>query len=117
MLKEIHNILQDSKDLSKRWFTSDDEDLYIWLENSKVVAFEYCYDKLKSEHMLCWHEETLPVHSRVDEGEHPGGYKRSPICVPDGDVDPAQLALKFEASGNHIEPVLYRQILKCLYNL
>ena len=81
---EISNVWQRDPDLRKRWFTTEDcdIDLYVWehVTNGEIVHFQFYYDKNRSEKMVEWKGMTLNYAS-VDDGGAFGFYKSSPVLI------------------------------------
>lgn len=114
-LREIASVKQTSA-LRRRWWNSDDMDLYVWQDaQGKVCSFELCYGKPRDERSLRWHAEHGFSHARIDDGEAHAFDHRTPIAVPDGQYALDLIAARFEAAGAGIEPAVYRQLLRELY--
>lgn len=102
-------------DLSRRWFTSGDGDLYVWVDQGGAIqAFELCYRKGRDEHALRWRAGAGLDHVRVDDGEPGPRVNATPIAVADGEFDPVAVALAFEALGARLPPPLFRLVLSTL---
>jgi hypothetical protein len=88
MLREIAS-RQVPGEPARRWFTSPDIDLFVWLgEDGAPTGFQLCYDKQAREHALTWTQAAGFTHMGVDGGEsRPGRYKGSPILVANGSID------------------------------
>ena len=88
MLREIQ-ARQLPGEPARRWFTSADIDLFVWLaEDGSPTGFQLCYDKQAREHALTWTEAAGYSHMGVDGGEsRPGRYKGTPILVANGSID------------------------------
>jgi hypothetical protein len=73
----------------RRWFTSADIDLFVWLDDEGApTGFQLCYDKQVREHALTWTQANGYSHMAVDGGEsRPGRYKGTPILVANGTID------------------------------
>ena len=72
------------------WFSTSDTDLIVWCnDEDKVVSFEFCYDKYRSEHVLSWRQNGGYIHLAVDDGEQQAAlkYKETPIYVADGHLN------------------------------
>jgi len=41
-LKEIHGARQTPGEADKRWLSSTQADLFVWLRDSEIAAFELC---------------------------------------------------------------------------
>jgi hypothetical protein len=93
MLREISTSRQNSGEAKRRWFTSSNIDLFIWVNDQDApTAFQLCYDKQHREHALTWTEATGFSHMAVDGGEsRPARYKGAPILVADGKIDARQI--------------------------
>lgn len=93
MLYELKHTRQIPGENKRRWFTSLDMDLIVWLENdNKPVSFELCYNKQTHENSLRWSTSEV-IHGSVDGGEdQPGKYKATPVLreVSYFDVDRVQ---------------------------
>ena len=87
MLREIPS-RQIAGEPLRRWFTSPDMDLFVWLgEDGAPTGFQLCYDKQVHEHALTWTEAAGYSHMAVDGGEsRPGRYKGTPILVANGAI-------------------------------
>src|SRR5438309_10513940 len=60
----------------RRWFASADLDLIVWFDDAdSPIAFQLCYDKLRSERALTWKPDTGFVHMVVDSGERQGALR------------------------------------------
>ena len=88
MLREIQ-ARQLTGEPGRRWFTSPDIDLFVWLgDDGKPTGFQLCYDKQRREHALTWTQSGGYTHMGVDGGEsRPGRYKGTPILVANGAID------------------------------
>ena len=88
-MREGTNVRQIPGEGRRRWFSSDDFDLIIWLnDDGSFAGFELCYDKRHNEHSLVWNPVYGFAHMAVDDGESgPGKYKASPILIASGYFD------------------------------
>ena len=86
---------------NRRWFSSPEIDLIVWLDRTdSIAAFEFYYDKNVDEHVLIWRGGSGFTHLAVDDGEQKPAleYKQSPILIPDGSFDPDRIRRLFEGS-------------------
>jgi hypothetical protein len=112
MLKEIRPITQRPGENPRRWFTSDDLDLIVWLDAGGLCAFELCYDKAGRQRVLRWSRDGGSVHHAVDNGEErPGRHKSSPIHIADGVPDLPALRARFMAQAGALDPALRAAVL------
>lgn len=83
-LTEIANPQQIEGEPKRRWFSSLDLDLIVWLnENAEPMRFQFCYDKSRAERALSWSPELGFTHHAVDSGEMADDirHKASPILT------------------------------------
>lgn len=101
MLKEEKKVRQIPGERRRRWFSSADFDLIVWLNDDATFAgFELCYDKLLAEQSLVWHPESGFSHAAVDAGENgPDRHKASPIHVAGGRFDAPRVVAAFAAES------------------
>lgn len=96
MLHEIKDVRQIEDEPHRRWFTDEHFDLVIWDEESSIVGFQLCYDKVHGERAVTWKLKSGFSHNAVDSGEDRAGrYKGSPILVADGAFDAERVAATF----------------------
>lgn len=115
MLREIKNIKQQTGEPEKRWFSSEEMDLFIWYENNKIISFQLCYDKEKNEKAISWHKDKGLQHQRVDDGENrPGHYKATPILVQNGRYELNDIITKFKFYSQNILTEISEFVLKKL---
>jgi len=89
MLKESLSTNHSTKS-SRRWFSDDYFDLYIWIAQDGVISgFQLCYDKHEKERVLTWTKKNGYTHERIDDGETNPSKNLTPILIPDG-VCPTQ---------------------------
>lgn len=82
MLYEITHIRQSNRQQLKRWFTSQDMDLFVWFVDNAPTHFQLSYDKRKLERMVSWNHHKGFQHFLVDTGEYdPKHYKPSPLLI------------------------------------
>jgi hypothetical protein len=100
-LRELPDTRQVAGEPRRRWFSSADLDLIVWLdETGSVVGFQLCYDKSRGERALTWRAERGYDHSAIDDGEsNPAQYKSTPILVADGHFDRERVAEIFLESS------------------
>jgi len=112
MLREIA-AKQLSGEPSRRWFTSPDIDLYVWLgDDGSPTGFQLCYDKQGREHALTWTEANGYSHMAVDGGEsRPGRYKGTPILVANGVIDVDSILARLREEGAAI-PAEYLHLIE-----
>jgi hypothetical protein len=105
MLREVSDVRQIANENPRRWFSSAEMDLTVWIDtDGSVSGFELCYDKEKDERALRWLREAGFVHERVDDGEgRPGRFKGTPILVPDGLFRSQAVAERFRGESGAID--------------
>ena len=117
MLREIKTDKHDSDHLQRRWFSDQDNDLFIWLDNETPVAFQFSYNKRRDEHTLNWEANRGYSHEKIDNGEEDASnYKMTPIMIPNGMVDRDQINLIFNSVSQDIEPQLAEFVFRTLAN-
>ena len=103
-LREINNTRQESGELRRRWFSGEEMDLYVWLNDEEViVAYQLTYDKPHSEKAVVWKEEEGISHLGVDDGSNPGGHPGSPLLVPDGKMNGTRIIAKLKEHGSDLD--------------
>ena len=119
-LREVSNIAQPDKQLSKRWFTSQVADLFIWHDGDRFSRFEFCYNKHRNECSLRWQLDVGFSHARIDDGETSKNYKSSPILIPDSNIDSDYIFSVFKKLSDKVDmPVRFfimRRLLGFVYS-
>lgn len=104
-LRELANTRQVEGEPKRRWFSSPDLDLIVWLGADEApIGFQLCYDKDRGERALTWHAGRGFDHAAVDDGDRTGtqGYKGTPILVADGAFEPGRVKAAFLESSAEI---------------
>ena len=116
MLREIP-ARQIAGEPPRRWFTSPDIDLFVWVDESGApTGFQLCYDKQTREHALTWTEASGYTHMGVDGGEsRPGRYKGTPILVANGAIDFHGILGQLKEQGAAL-PAEFMQMLESRIN-
>ena len=112
MLREISAARQISGEPARRWFTSPNIDLFVWLDDqNSPTGFQLCYDKQQREHALTWTEEAGFSHMAVDGGEaRAARYKGTPILLANGAIDAKQILEDFRREAQSL-PVEFVQLV------
>jgi hypothetical protein len=111
-MREIRGVRQRDGEPTRRWFTDEYWDLFVWHDRGDVVGFQLCYGKPNSEHSLTWRRESGFASHAVDDGEgHPSSH-RTPILVPDGDIDAVALIRRFVADSTEVDPKVRRAVVR-----
>lgn len=108
-LREIANVRQVPGESPRRWFTSSDLDLILWLgPQGKPHGFQLCYGKReRDEQALTWWPERGLTHARVDEGRaDPLIVKGAPTLQDGGSFDAKAVLARFLGSKGELQPEL-----------
>lgn len=113
MLTEIDAVRQYPGERKRRWFTSPQMDLFVWMGRGQApVKFQLCYDKHQNEKALTWSKAGGYTHENVDPGEPVGlGYKKAAVLVADGAVDANDLAVTFAMASANLPNRISRFVL------
>lgn len=106
-LREIAQVRQVPGESRRRWFTSDDLDLIVWLgRHGEPYGFQLCYGKReRDERAVTWWPERGLTHATVDEGRRdPLTVKGSPTLAPTPVYEPAKVAALFDAARRDLQP-------------
>src|SRR3954469_10687202 len=100
-LRELPDTRQVEGEPRRRWFSSPDLDLIVWLDDDEsLVGFQLCYDKTRRERALTWRDGRGYEHNAVDDGEQsPGQHKSTPILVANGYYDSERVEALFRESS------------------
>lgn len=105
MLYEITHIRQSRRPRIKRWFTSQEMDLFVWTRTGMPVHFQLYFDKSGTEKVICWdiHEGFTSYH--VNNGEtSPDRYKQTPLLRTSFmRLDLRVIARDFLAACTHVD--------------
>lgn len=115
-MREIKKLVQDSELLHKRWFSSADVDLYVWLNsNNTIERFQLCYDKFINEHAFAWSESDGYNHYVVSDGEEFAelSAKTSPILLDNYEkkIFPKNKLLMFLKAHQDIDAALFNFVI------
>lgn len=115
-MRENSHVRQVAGERRRRWFSSGDFDLIVWLNDDHTFAgFELCYDKLHNEHSIIWRPVGGFEHTAVDDGEQRAGkYKASPILVPDGIFDVMRIHSAFSRESHSLPKDVADYVLQAL---
>lgn len=117
MLKEVHNPRQISGEPCRRWFSSGEMDLVVWMsEANEPLGFQLCYDKHRHEKAITLRPGSEHMqYMAVDSGESAAmRHKASPILVPDGALNAEAVARMFEKQAEHLPGDISRFVLTAL---
>ena len=82
MLKQVKATRQVPGEPFRRWYTDNDTDLIVWLEQYRIVGFELTVPAGIERDVLTWHEGKGPWVAGLDDGEgRPGRPKMTPILT------------------------------------
>ena len=117
MLKEVHNPRQISGEPRRRWFSSGEMDLVVWMsEANEPLGFQLCYDKHRHEKAITLRPGSEHMqYMAVDSGESAAmRHKASPILVPDGDIDPVTIVPAFRDEAGRLPPEIVDYVVSAL---
>ncbi len=119
MLREINTHRSKDNELSRRWFTDDMMDLFVWINEEGVISkFQLSYDNNYSKHALTWGERSGFQHNKIDDGEgRAGKHKSTPILVPDGEINSGLILQIFKTNSKDIDINIHEFILKKIQSL
>jgi hypothetical protein len=119
MLREIKPSRQIPGEPRRRWFTSSNIDLIVWLDDAESpTGFQLCYDKEHHEHALTWTRRAGYSHMAVDPGEpRPARHKATPILVADGNFDAKRILEEFRREARSLPPELAQLVEQRLHAL
>lgn len=115
-LRELRDARQVEGEPRRRWFSSPDLDLIVWLdEQDAIVGFQLCYDKSRGERALTWRLARGYDHMGVDDGEaNPAQYKSTPILVADGFFDSDRVIGIFIESSEDVPQDIRDTVVKLI---
>jgi hypothetical protein len=116
-LRELHDTRQVEGEPRRRWFSSPDLDLIVWLdEQDAMVGFQLCYDKSRGERALTWRTGRGYDHMGVDDGEaSPAQHKSTPILVADGHFDRERVEALFTESSEGVPEELRSAVVDLIH--
>ncbi|HZX32532.1 MAG TPA: hypothetical protein VFF03_14355 [Rhodocyclaceae bacterium] len=117
-MREIPHVRQIPGEPKRRWFSSKDFDLILWLDDGPgFLGFELCYDKSRGEHSITWSRDNGFRHMAVDDGEQRyGKHKATPVLIPDGIFDVRRVHAAFVEASASLPPDISRFVLQALEN-
>jgi hypothetical protein len=106
VLREISSARQVPGDEKRRWFTSENLDLYVWVdEEGAPLGFQLCYDKVFREHALSWTEGAGYSHMAIDDGaSRPARHKGTPILIANGAFQADRILGEFRLEAASLPP-------------
>jgi hypothetical protein len=98
MLSEVAKTKQVDGEPVKRWFTSDNMDLFVWLDDeNNILNYQLTYDKERNEKALTWDKTEGFKHLVVENSERSCKYPQSPLLKVGGTLDLQKLLTHFDA--------------------
>ena len=115
MLKEAKHVLQIDGEPRRRWFDDEYFDLIVWFEpGEEIWGFQLCYDRERKPRALTWTRKHGYKHTGIDDGEHSGASKGSPVLVEDGLFDAPLISRKFEKDAAELPHCITAFVLEKL---
>ena len=120
MLKETIDVRQIDGESKRRWFSSNDLELIIWLdEQDRITGFQLCYEDQGNQKAITWKENSGYSHDNIDDGENISGdnkYKATPILVADGIFNKIKVASYFKEKSNAIDKNVFEFVYDKIIN-
>jgi len=106
MFTEVPDVRQIAGEPKRRWWLDADLELIAWFNrNSRIIAFQLCYETEGEQKALTWREGHGFFHSGIDDGEdRPGRHKSTPILIMDGLFDKERIGTRFTQSAQSLPP-------------
>ena len=105
---ELKNCSQRPDEPRRRWFTTNRQDLIVWLgESGTIVGFRYAYDREDDVYSLSWSTENGCQYSRVDTGDQPG-HPRTPMLMQTRRKPEFDLEHRFARASMNMDPQVAR---------
>jgi hypothetical protein len=100
-MRELIKVRQIPGESKRRWFSSTDFDLIVWLaDDGGCKGFELCYRTGHRERAIVWTRASGYRHMNVDDGEgRAGAHKATPIMGVDGRFDANAVHAAFAAES------------------
>jgi hypothetical protein len=100
-MRELVKVRQIPGESKRRWFSSSDFDLIVWLaDDASFKGFELCYRTGPCERAIVWTRAAGYRHMNVDDGEgRAGAHKATPIMGIDGRFDARSVHAAFAAES------------------
>lgn len=115
MLTEIPNTRQHPGERRRRWFSSQDQDLYIWQDAAgEIRAFQLCYSKHRNEHAIYWRDDRGFAHLTVDDGEASPLSSATPTLRMNGHFDASKVIDAFSRQAGGLPAPIGEFILERL---
>ena len=109
MLKEFtaNKNIQDGK-LKKRWFYSDEVDLFMWTDQEgEFVDFQLSYDKSRVEKVLRWSVKSGFTHCVIDSGDLSPESNMSPLFLPMCECPDESIIKMFDEVSKNIDKTVF----------
>jgi len=99
---ETTHVNQRAGEPARRWFTSANLDLVVWIDPGHVpIAFELYLDRKRTERAVTWRPETGLRCALVDDGETQPGkkHKSTPLVGPERCDDIERATVLFRSAA------------------
>ena len=112
MLREITDIKQNDEEGFRRWFTSDDMDLFVWYnDDCRVTSFQLCQD----EYLISWSiKKGMSFSKNINDSAGPLNYKGSTVLRPIRPFSLKRVFDSFVSRSRRINRELVRFIINIL---
>ena len=110
-MREIKGVHQPASELTKRWFSDLDSDLFLWINNDEqIVAFQFSLRKRNIETAIKWKETVGVSLHKVDDGAQPGKHPGTPLLLEDDNIDIELLLVALDVKLGKQQPELHKFI-------
>jgi hypothetical protein len=88
MLKEAKSVRQIPGEPFRRWYTDNETNLIVWLDQYRIVGFQLIVPNGNDQAVFTWHEGREVTVTSLDDGEgNMGHLKMTPILSKAHAVD------------------------------
>ena len=103
MLKELKATRQIPGEPFRRWYTDNDNDLVVWLEQHRITGFQLLVPGSCGRTVVTWHEGERPTVAGLDDGEgRPGRAKMTPILIHQDTIDVGNVLQQFKGISEEL---------------
>lgn len=103
MLKELKSTRQIPSEPFRRWYTDNDNDLVVWLDQYRIRGFQLLVPGSCGRTVITWHETERPMVAGLDDGEgRPGRPKMTPILIHKDTIDVGKVLRQFKGISEEL---------------